>query len=302
MSRKGIMLCYPFEQKRLAKWEPPYLVQPKLDGERCRAFAGYAPENKVVLLSSEENQIYSVPHIDRALRELNFCKQIESDGELYTHGLPFESIHSIVGRTKNLHPDYKRMEYHIFDMVSQNPQIERIAQLNKLAPLLKPDSPIKIVPTHVAESFDQVMEIYDLLIEDGYEGMIVRHLRAPYLRRRSIMLMKFKPKKSDIYKIVGWKEEVSINGVPKGRLGALTCKGDDGSVFSVGSGLNDEAREILWNKRDSLPGRFCKVQYQHITSGKGVPRFPIFLSIWEEPYPEMVNYGQNLPEGGESDR
>ena len=35
--RTGIMLCYPFEEKRLNKWNPPYIIQPKLDGERCRA-------------------------------------------------------------------------------------------------------------------------------------------------------------------------------------------------------------------------------------------------------------------------
>jgi len=36
--RAGVQLCYPFEEKRLAKWEPPYIVQPKLDGERCGQF------------------------------------------------------------------------------------------------------------------------------------------------------------------------------------------------------------------------------------------------------------------------
>ena len=48
--RKGIMLCAPLEEKRLLRWTPPYLVQPKLNGERCRAI--HTPEG-YILVSSE---------------------------------------------------------------------------------------------------------------------------------------------------------------------------------------------------------------------------------------------------------
>ena len=66
VKRKGIMLCYPFEEKRLNKWAPPYLVQPKLDGERMRAILD--TEGKCTLLSSEENEIISSPkHAEASL-------------------------------------------------------------------------------------------------------------------------------------------------------------------------------------------------------------------------------------------
>ena len=35
--REGIMLASPINVDKLAMWKPPYLVQPKLDGVRCRA-------------------------------------------------------------------------------------------------------------------------------------------------------------------------------------------------------------------------------------------------------------------------
>ena len=54
------MKAVPFEQKRLNKWEPPYILQPKYDGVRCRAVP---VENGYLLLSSEENVVFSVPHI-----------------------------------------------------------------------------------------------------------------------------------------------------------------------------------------------------------------------------------------------
>ena len=111
---KGIMKCVPFEEKRLAKWEPPYICQPKYDGVRCRAVpvpSGY------MLLSSEENVIFSVPHINKVLDKLKGTR-LELDGELYLHGMSFEEIVSITSRTVNLHPNYKRMNFHIFDVIN----------------------------------------------------------------------------------------------------------------------------------------------------------------------------------------
>jgi DNA ligase 1 len=274
--RSGSMLCYPFEEKRLLKWRPPYIVQPKLDGERCRAVPN--DNGSYNLLSSEENSFISVPHINAALR-VSKLWPAELDGELYLHGMTFEEIHSIVSRTVNLHPDYKLMEYHIFDQVLEGePQFMRIPYHR----IWEIGNPVLVpVSSQVAETFEDVMREYDALIEQGYEGMVVRHWEAPYIRKRSTFLMKFKPKKSDYYKIIGYKEEVSIHGEPKGRLGALICRGDDGTTFSVGSGLNDNLREKYWDNPEELIGRLCHVAYQHITSGKGVPRFPIFIEVLE---------------------
>ena len=270
--REGIMLCYPFEEKRLLKWKPPYLIQPKLDGERCRAIP--IEGRRYILISSEMNSIKSVPHIVEALNKSVFWPE-ELDGELYVHDLPFEDIFSIVSRTVNIHPDYSQMEYHIFDKVSLDPQAERLA----IAPFCVP--PIYAVPNFIAHNLEEIMKIYDELIEKGYEGMIVRHIGAVYVRRRSIYMMKFKPKKDDYYKIVGYKEEVSKNGRRKGRLGALICISDR-DTFSVGSGLTDDNRTYLWGIRTQLIGKLAHVKYQHITSKKGVPRFPIFIQVLED--------------------
>ena len=91
--------------------------------------------------------------------------------------------------------------------------------------------------------------------------------------------MKFKPKKEDIYEITGWEEEYTINGEPKGRLGSIKFKSQEGDIGSVGTGLTDEARNNLWNIRDKLEGKHVKIQYQHLTSGKKVPRFPVFVEV-----------------------
>lgn len=278
--RSGIMLAYPFEERRLAKWNPPYLVQPKLDGERCRAVR---IEGTYLLLSSEENVIVSVPHINEALDKLLTSNEL--DGELYCHGWPFEEIHSVVGRTKNLHPNYEAISYSVFDVVSAGPQYVR----SKIIPELDLKPPLFQVMTIPCWSLEDVMRAYDTFLRTGYEGIVVRHIDNEYVRRRSPAMMKFKPKKDDFYEVIDYTEEIDKNGNPKGRLGAIVCKGSDGTVFNVGTGLTDNDRETLWETREALSGKLCHVQYQHLTAGKGVPRFPVYVSIVDKPVKGAVS-------------
>jgi DNA ligase-1 len=190
--------------------------------------------------------------------------------------MKFEEIVSITSRTVNLHEDYTRISYHCFDVVSEEIQIKRLSFINKL----KDKSEwIKISPVHICYSLDEVLKAYDSIIELGYEGIIVRHWQAPYVRKRSTLVMKFKPKKEDEYEIIGTVEEVSIDGVPKDTLGALVCKSGDGNIFNVGTGFTEERRKELWEGRDFIIGQMAQVKYQHITTGNRVPRFPVFVEI-----------------------
>ena len=270
--RSGVMLCYPFEEKRLSKWDPPYMLQPKLDGVRCRAVFDEQRQS-YYLLSSTEHEIVSCPHIIAALNKHEMTAEL--DGELYHHGMSFEEIYSRTSRTENLHARHFDIEFHVFDVVAKGTQVERLTWLVKQ----NFDLPVVLVSFMMCHNLDDIMSYYAQILNKGYEGIIVRHFDAPYIRRRSTFLMKFKPKKDDWYDVLGYKEEIDKHGNPKGRLGSIVCCGDDGTPFAVGSGLNDDHRRELWTKRHLLAGNLCHVQYQHITPGKNVPRFPVFISV-----------------------
>jgi DNA ligase-1 len=268
---KNIMKAYPFEEKRLAKWNPPYIVQPKYDGVRCRVIPlhqGY------ILLSSEENIIYSVPHINEMFNRLEIKDEL--DGELYCHGMSFEQIVSITSRTVNLHDDHKEIQFHLFDVVNGQSQMQRQLYIENLR---DQDRWLKVAPFWICYNLDDIMRIYNKLIDLSYEGIIVRNIYASYERKRSVWIMKFKPKKEDEYEIVGTQEEYDKDGNPKDTLGALICKSGDGNLFNVGTGFSEERRHELWDIKSLLPGMKAKVQYQHITTGKQVPRFPVFVEI-----------------------
>lgn len=273
----GIMKCYPFEEKRLLKWEPPFIVQPKYDGVRCRAIYAQTADS-YMLLSSEENVIFSVPHINQVLNDLKLTAEL--DGELYCHGMSFEEIVSITSRTVNLHDNSIAIKFHVFDIVNEEPQMRRtllIEALRGISPF------IQIAPFYMCESLDDIMRAYDQLIKDGYEGIIVRHKLGKYEKKRSTAIMKFKPKKDDVYEILGKQEEVSITGIPKGTLGALVLRSGDGDTFKVGTGFTQEQRQTLWEAE--LTGMKAKIAYQHLTDRK-VPRFPVFVEVIDH---EKVN-------------
>lgn len=274
---KGIMKCYPFEEKRLAKWTPPFIVQIKYDGDRCRN----APaQDTSLLLTSEENVFFSVPHINEQLVEKKL-HTIPLDGELYNHQIFLEGghelIHSICSRTVNIHPRHKEMEFWVVDVkyidLSQSDRLVFIKQLANYLP-----TNVKLAPFWICETLDEIKHIYDKVIEQRYEGIIVRNMFGAYEEKRSTMVMKFKPKKKDIYRIVGFNEEISKDGIPKDRLGSLTLSSQTGDTFAVSAGLNDETRAKYWDIRGMLIGLDAVVHYQHLTN-RQIPKGSFKLEV-----------------------
>jgi ATP-dependent DNA ligase len=117
-------------------------------------------------------------------------------------------------------------------------------------------------------------------LDNNYEGIIVRHIDGLYVRRRSPYIMKFKPKRSDDYEILSFKEAIAKSGEPKGMLGAVECRGLDGTIFQVGAGcLSHPERVAAWGNRREYHGGTVTVQYQNLTSTGGVPRFGLVLEL-----------------------
>jgi len=274
--RSGIMMAYPFKEN--LKWPMPIIIQPKLNGLRCRAIIS---DQGITLLSSQENRITSMPHIVAALRRLAL-KPIELDGELYRHGTAFQTLCSIVKRSKALHPFYGSVEYHIFDIISDKSQLDRVDALRFLAARFKPPL-VHVESARIKE--DEISAYLAYYMGLGYEGIILRNPDSPYVRARTPNMLKLKPSQSDTYKITGFNEEIDISGNPKNSLGSLECqRPDGGEIFKVGTGpyLTRERRDQLWQERDSLIGKMVKIKYQNLTLHREVPFHPVLMEVTEE--------------------
>lgn len=285
LKRSGIQLCTPFSERRLlnqgafrSTWNPPYAIQPKLNGERARAIV---KNSRCILVSSTDQLICTVPHINYAMTLL---PDKEYDGELYVHGWPFSKIHSVISTTTSIHPDAEQLQFHIFDLITPQTQLERIQDLyKKLYIHLDAQYCIKLVPINFVTSMNGILEYLKQYIDNKYEGFILRELTAYYLRRRSQLVMKFKPRESDTYTILDILEARSEYGVGLGMVGSFTCIDDMGTTFGVGAGqLTHPKRRELWQKwlnKEISTGAKLLIKYQTLSDKEKVPLFAFATDI-----------------------
>jgi ATP-dependent DNA ligase len=267
LSRENIQLCYPADDKRISRLPDVIFAQPKLNGERCRVEWF---DNEPILLSSYGNEFKYLDHIKDALKRLPV--QRPWDGELYVHGWSRERIHSAVSRKKNSNNDSASIQFHIFDVQDTvRLQIKRNEILADLFKINESDA-LEVVPTAVIDKKDW-LSVCTFYIQEGYEGIILRHPGALYQNKRLSTILKFKPTEHDTYQIVGVAQEVSQHGELKESLGSFLVTSDEGTVFRVGTGpsLTKELREHYWKVRESLPGKMLKVKHELLRTTNDIP-------------------------------
>ncbi len=267
--RKDIMLCYDYSERRLlSKYGRPWYIQPKLEGDRCRAVRD--PSLGWLLFSSTATMVRSVPHINQYLNDhREYDTYAELDGELYIHGRRHEEIRSIVSRTIGLHPESGAMELHVFDIIDDDPRPFRYRAGRLLA--LPINGPIKAVSTFTTDTLTGDLSLeyfYDKFVRAGYEGIIIRDAEGLYKRSRSTQIMKLKPREELTCYVSGLIEEHDTNtGVAKSCLGAIECLHPDvGSAFKVGTGFTDRQRVDFWQQPDLILNKFVEITYQSFTA------------------------------------
>ena len=145
--REGVMLAYPLDEGRLSRLGKHFLMQPKLRGERVIVewFAGEA-----VLISSYGNEFKFMDHITAALKPLyDKFGPIPFDGEIYKHGWSQEQVNSAMNRKVNRSSESANLEYHIFDIRTNDKCYQRLEMIGNLTGhkyLGVPGSPLIPVP------------------------------------------------------------------------------------------------------------------------------------------------------------
>ena len=277
-TRKDIMLATMFTRKLFDKISKPVYVQAKIEGDRLRAKMNTG-DDSIKLYSSGGKVRVSLPHIQKELATLSNWRGYEVDGEAYRHGMEHSEIRSIVSRTKNLHPDHEKMHYYIFDVINDEPQGYRIYLLEQLFRRGN-FKYLYRVPTYRVDTYEELQKYYDKFIKRGYEGIIIRHPYATYLRRKVTTLLKLKPRVSEYFRILNIVEEVSITGQPKGTFGSFVCITEDGQVFSVGTGVTDRQRDMIWKNSEYFIGNKVKIRFQDYTKVRRVPKMQSIDKAW----------------------
>ncbi len=229
------------------------IVQPKLNGIHL-----YWSGSELYYLSGEPCR--SLPHVQEALKEL--FPSVPVEGEAYAHGLTLEEIQGIVCRDTPAE-NAEEIGIHIFDLAL--PSIPQWARLMSLDYVSLDDGPdhVAIVPHVKAPDRIGLNNLLEGYLEQGYEGVVVRHPDATWRPGRRRCLMKLKPGGRDTYPIL------RVRGVA-GQVETLMLArpDDEGESFCVP--VRGELRRRLWPVRRLLPGRRARVEYSHLT-GRGVP-------------------------------
>jgi DNA ligase-1 len=137
----------------------------------------------------------------------------------------------------------------------------------------------EVVDLDTAAGQIRFKEINAQAIAGGYEGIMIKDLKAPYECKRSTAWLKLKPFIEVSLEVTDVEEGTGKN---VGRLGAFVCSGmDDGKLITVnvGSGFSDDNRIEFYRDRNLVVGRIVEVRADAVTQnqdGSYSLRFPRF--------------------------
>lgn len=164
---------------------------------------------------------------------------------------------------------------------------------------------VRLVPQFKVVDAFALHQYEELMLERGYEGIMLRRIDGGYKYGRSTLkeghLMKLKQFKDAEAVIVGMEEQMENTNekklnelgklqrsshkagkVGKNTLGALKVQDIiTGVSFDVGTGFDDETRLDLWMNKSKYIGKLIKYKY-FPTGSKDKPRFPVFMGFRED--------------------
>ena len=291
----------------LSKLRYPMLIQPKLDGIRASVVDGR-------LVS---RTLKSIPN--REIREALSVPQFEGlDGELIVGDPRADDCYRrtssyVMAQDKTGEP----WTFYVFDVWSSDaPNSVRVDALRTMSPWWPPR--VQMVGTMQVDDADELERMEAVLIEQGYEGAILRDPKARYKFGRSgktgplIKLKRFIDFEAEVIGV--YEEQANTNvatrnalgrtersshkagKVGKGTLGGLVLRALNGPsagiTFHCGTGFTAEQRADYWREWHAnlersaalrgvvAPGAVAKVKSFPI-GVKEKPRHPVFLG-WRD--------------------
>lgn len=286
------MLAASATNEDILNFQFPLIAAPKLDGIRAIVLDG------VVYSRSLK------PIRNKQVQEL-FGHLEGFDGELIlgdpTHPDCFNRSTALMG--EQLREDVQDLEigYWVFDLIPatfEGTFVERFDELTKRVQDLDLRN-VHLVKHQLVNSLSQLEQLEEHVLEEGYEGLMVRDPNGIYKQGRSTLkqriLTKVKRFQDDEAEVIGFepkRENIGAREINELGYSKTSSKKDDfilldtlgslivrdlktGIEFSIGSGYTFEQRDHLWSIRDTLLGKI--VRYTHFTQGvKSAPRFPTF--------------------------
>ena len=270
-------------------------IEVKLDGVRVITIV--YPDGRVDQFSRNGKELVNFPHIREQLK-LNastFTEPMVLDGEVMSSS--FQDLMKQVHRKDNVQANdavlwlFDAVPLKDFEQgkcaISQKTRSEWLNTWYETK-LTKSMANVQCLDHAVvdldSEEGQRIFAMYNKsAIENGYEGIMIKDLDAPYECKRSHAWLKLKPFIEVTLEVTAIEEGTGRNA---GRLGALVCEGvDDGKEIkvNVGSGFSDRDRDDFWLAGpNNVIGQLVEVRADAVTQnqdGSYSLRFPRFKTF-----------------------
>jgi DNA ligase-1 len=280
-------------------------LEPKLDGVRVLMVVTISDGLSVTSYSRNGKVFENFTHIEEQIKD-NLTRLTSASVNTLLDGFVLDG--EVIGNTfQELMRQARRKEnvqaedsvFNIFDIIPiddfrrghWNAQLrKRIDILEKMRHVVDDMPNVELLP-HImvdldtAAGKDQLERYAKDMVNQGFEGIMIKDVEAPYECKRNTFWMKWKPTITVDLEVIGVEEGTGRN---MGRLGALVCAGiDDGKEIhvNVGSGFSDSDRDNLWRDRNLVIGRTCEILCDVITQnqdGTYSLRFPRFIRFRDD--------------------
>lgn len=303
-----VQLAKPYDHKYLTKFNGLGYYSRKFDGKRMYYLddIAYSRDNKICRPAP-------ISHITAQISACHELRDFVTDGEvLYFNEDYSENFKKAISLTSRIErsPECKRLYYVIFDLIHSDffrveEEYEAFVNTYEKLKVKLEAEPIegrcdllktKLPNVYIAKQSNDLFEFTNHPQYKDWEGLMLRDAGAPYQYKRTDKLLKIKQWQDIECKVVGIKAGI---GKHLGRLGALIVD-YKGYVVAVGSGFNDQEREILWRELkeggrlyDSLVNGelYIKVKYfeeSRDADGNISLRFPTYLCFRDTNLGEFV--------------
>ena len=274
------------------------ILQKKLDGVRCLTVVDYESRT-VTMYTRNGKELVNFPHVTKFLQDNieNIARSYVIDGEIMSAS--FQDLMKQVHRKDNVASGDAVLN--VFDILplaefkqgkSAMGQRRRMNFAKENFSKLFGDSGCIVIVPWIEVDLDTLVgeieykDFNSQMIKEGYEGIMIKDVDAPYECKRSVSWLKQKPFIEISLTVTAVEEGTGKN---VGRMGALVCGGvDDGKEYAVnvGSGFTDDQRQEIWDayqaEANSIVGQMVEIRADATTRSQDSEslwslRFPRFL-------------------------
>jgi DNA ligase-1 len=272
------------------------ILQKKLDGVRCLTVVDYESRT-VTMYTRNGKELVNFPHITDYLNTNldNIARSYVIDGEIMS--ATFQDLMKQVHRKDNVQSSDAVLN--VFDIIPLSEfksgkgsmgQRRRLNFIKENFSKIFGDSGCIEIVSWIEVDLDTLVgevEFKDFnkqMLDQGYEGVMIKDVDAPYECKRTVSWLKQKPFIEVSLAVVGVEEGTGKN---EGRLGAIICEGTDDGKFirvNVGSGFTDDQRIEFWDAKDSLIGQIVEVRADAATRNQDSE------DVWSLRFPRFLNF------------